>query len=85
VRRRKADSVSYGFGFGEKGEGLEEELDECCLVIYKDGENLNSEGIGRTGKFIYCQYSRWKNVNTEKGRKNYRRLRKKLKRATDNA
>jgi hypothetical protein len=28
---------------------------------------------------------RWKNVNTEEGRKNYRRLRNKLKRATDNA
>ena len=27
----------------------------------------------------------WKNVNTEEGRKNYRRLRKELKRATDNA
>jgi hypothetical protein len=28
---------------------------------------------------------KWKNVNTEEGRKNYRRLRDKLKRATDNA
>ena len=28
---------------------------------------------------------RWKNVNTEEDRKNYRRLRNKLKRATDNA
>jgi len=28
---------------------------------------------------------KWKNVNTEEGRKNYRRLRNKLKRATDNA
>jgi len=28
---------------------------------------------------------RWKNVNTEEGRKNYRRLRNKLNRATDNA
>jgi hypothetical protein len=28
---------------------------------------------------------RWKNVNTEEGRKNYRRLRNELKRATDNA
>jgi hypothetical protein len=28
---------------------------------------------------------RWKNVNTEKSRKNYRRLRNELKRATDNA
>jgi type I site-specific restriction endonuclease len=28
---------------------------------------------------------KWKNVNTKQGRKNYRRLRKKLKRATDNA
>ena len=28
---------------------------------------------------------KWKNVNTEEGRKNYRRLRKELKRATDNA
>jgi len=28
---------------------------------------------------------KWKNVNTEEGRKNYRRLRHKLKRATDNA
>jgi hypothetical protein len=28
---------------------------------------------------------KWKNVNTQKGRKNYRRLRNKLKRATDNA
>jgi len=28
---------------------------------------------------------RWKNVNTEEGRKNYQRLRNKLKRATDNA
>ena len=28
---------------------------------------------------------KWKNVNTEEGRKNYRRLRKKMKRATDNA
>ena len=27
---------------------------------------------------------KWKNVNTEEGRKNYRRLRNKLKRATDN-
>ena len=27
----------------------------------------------------------WKNVNIEEGRKNYRRLRKELKRATDNA
>ena len=28
---------------------------------------------------------KWKNVNTEKGRKNYTRLRNELKRATDNA
>jgi hypothetical protein len=28
---------------------------------------------------------RWKNVNTKEGRKNYRRLRNELKRATDNA
>ena len=28
---------------------------------------------------------KWKNVNTEKGRKNYGRLRNDLKRATDNA
>ena len=28
---------------------------------------------------------RWKNVNTEEDRKNYGRLRNKLKRATDNA
>jgi hypothetical protein len=28
---------------------------------------------------------KWKNGNTEEGRKNYRRLRKELKRATDNA
>jgi hypothetical protein len=28
---------------------------------------------------------KWKNVNTEEGRKNYRRLRNKLKSATDNA
>ena len=28
---------------------------------------------------------KWKNVNTEEGRKNCRRLRNKLKRATDNA
>ena len=28
---------------------------------------------------------KWKNVNTEEGRKNYRRLRNELKRATDNA
>jgi len=28
---------------------------------------------------------RWKNVSTEEGRKNYRRLRNGLKRATDNA
>ena len=28
---------------------------------------------------------RWKNVNTEEGRKNYRRLRNELKRATDKA
>jgi len=27
----------------------------------------------------------WKNVSTEEGRKNYRKLRNKLKRATDNA
>ena len=27
---------------------------------------------------------KWKNVNTEEGRKNYRRLRNELKRATDN-
>jgi hypothetical protein len=45
-------------GLAKKGEGLEEDLDECRLVIYKDEENLNSEGIGRRGMFIYCQYSR---------------------------
>ena len=28
---------------------------------------------------------KWKNVNTEQGRKNYQRLRNELKRATDNA
>jgi hypothetical protein len=28
---------------------------------------------------------RWKNVNSKEGRKNYRRLRNELKRATDNA
>jgi len=28
---------------------------------------------------------KWKKVNTEEGRKNYRRLRNELKRATDNA
>jgi hypothetical protein len=28
---------------------------------------------------------KWKNVNNKEGRKNYRRLRKELKRATDNA
>jgi len=28
---------------------------------------------------------KWRNVNTEEGRKNYRRLRNELKRATDNA
>ena len=28
---------------------------------------------------------KWKNVNTEESRKNYRRLRKELKRTTDNA
>ena len=28
---------------------------------------------------------KWKNVNTEEARKNYRRLRNELKRATDNA
>ena len=28
---------------------------------------------------------KWKNVNTEEGRKNYRRLRNELKRVTDNA
>jgi len=28
---------------------------------------------------------KWKNVNTEECRKNYRRLRNELKRATDNA
>ena len=28
---------------------------------------------------------KWKNVNTEEGRKNYRRLRNEWKRATDNA
>jgi len=28
---------------------------------------------------------KWKNVNTEEGRKNYRRLRNELKRATHNA
>jgi hypothetical protein len=28
---------------------------------------------------------KWKNVNTEESRKNYRRLRNELKRATDNA
>jgi hypothetical protein len=28
---------------------------------------------------------KWKNVNTEKGRTNYQRLRNELKRATDNA
>jgi hypothetical protein len=28
---------------------------------------------------------KWKNVNSEEGRRNYRRLRKELKRATDNA
>jgi type I site-specific restriction endonuclease len=28
---------------------------------------------------------KWENVNTEEGRKNYRRLRNELKRATDNA
>jgi hypothetical protein len=28
---------------------------------------------------------KWKNVSTEEGRKNYRSLRNKLKRATDNA
>jgi len=28
---------------------------------------------------------KWKNVNNEEGKKNYRRLRKELKRATDNA
>jgi len=28
---------------------------------------------------------KWKNVNIEEGRKNYRRLRNELKRATDNA
>jgi hypothetical protein len=28
---------------------------------------------------------KWKNVNNEEGRRNYRRLRKKLKRATDTA
>ena len=28
---------------------------------------------------------KWKNVDTEEGRKNYRRLRNELKRATDNA
>ena len=27
----------------------------------------------------------WKNVNTEEGRKNYRKLRNEMKRATDNA
>jgi hypothetical protein len=28
---------------------------------------------------------KWKNLNTEEGRKNYRRLRNKLKRDTDNS
>jgi len=28
---------------------------------------------------------KWKNVNTEEGKKNYRRLRNELKRATENA
>jgi len=28
---------------------------------------------------------KWKNVNTEEGRKNHRRLRNEMKRATDNA
>jgi len=28
---------------------------------------------------------KWKNVNTEEGKKNYRRLRNELKRVTDNA
>jgi type I site-specific restriction endonuclease len=28
---------------------------------------------------------KWKNVNTEEGRKNYRKLRNEMKRATDNA
>jgi len=34
---------------------------------------------------ILDQRRKWKNVNIEEGKKNYRRLRNELKRATDNA
>jgi hypothetical protein len=33
----------------------------------------------------YDERRKWKNVNNEEGRKNYRRLRNELKRATDKA
>ena len=67
-----------------------EQHKECVLDIISDLVGkvekrarkpwITQEMISKTD-----ERRKWKNVNTEEGRKNYRRLRNKLKRATDNA
>jgi hypothetical protein len=43
--------------------------------------------VGNIGEMIskMAERRKWKNVNTEEGRRNYRRLRNELKRATEKA
>ena len=67
-----------------------EQYKECVLDIISDLVGkvekrarkpwITQEMISETD-----ERRKWKNVNTEEGRKNYRRLRNEWKRATDNA
>jgi len=55
-------------------------LDTISDLVGKVEKRITLEMISKMS-----ERRKWKNVNSEESRENYRRLRKELKRATDNA
>jgi hypothetical protein len=71
-------------------EGQWNNINECVLDILSDLVGKVEKRARKpwiTWEMIsnMDERKKWKNVSTEEGRKNYRRLRNELKRATDNA
>jgi type I site-specific restriction endonuclease len=60
-------------------------LDTICDLVGKVEKRARKPYITREMMGKIDERRKWKNVNTEEGKKNYRRLRNEMKRATDNA
>jgi hypothetical protein len=78
----ECDSGNVEVQWNNKKEGVLDTLSDLVGKVEKRARKpwITQEMISKMDK-----RRKWKDVNTEEGRKNYRRLRKELKRVTDNA